>query len=482
MPSIWNKDLERVLLLRELLRQAWQKALNEELGETPGVQKTQRFIETISGFMGGALFKEQVERNKGLEDNIQAVMRIKIANPPRPKIVEALACYLYDAPPADFDQWNERTWQDLAFWERFEEATLPSICSRLQSEMGQSPAAAPSTAAAPSGFDDPPLTFRLWGIDLFSLQQAVPAFILAYLAILALGFFSSLYLSPVPPSNEEALPSRATIGVELALSAIQVILLPTLLFLIYFAEGTEEKIRTLAPGIVRQTMEQFRVGWVGFWISMCFLYLWLTLKWGFLLWAYDSEQIAQRFYQSSWIFSDLINLSGGFFLYYMFYILDTPSIAYPSIPARNRSFIRTLRVVIALGLALFAGAVAERLYSGAFFVFALSVFHAVGAAMFVSSLSSHVFRFHRWVLPLLFLYAAIQAGWPAISRLGPGHTTLGIGIVLLALILKGILMWDVSYKIRKDDFAGYITTMNAVFSNKRQSNEGTRERSNEVTR
>ncbi len=83
----------------------------------------------------------------------------------------------------------------------------------------------------------------------------------------------------------------------------------------------------------------FLRGWTGLWMAWLFLYVWLTLAWCGLF------QIGTT---ATWIAADLLNLCGGFAFFYLFLVLDKPSVPAQGQPERDRGFRRALGLVGAI--------------------------------------------------------------------------------------------------------------------------------------
>jgi hypothetical protein len=151
----------------------------------------------------------------------------------------------------------------------------------------------------------------------------------------------------------------------------------------------------------------------------------------------------------------------GFFFYYMFFVLDQPSVPSESEPNRAKKFRQNIYVTIVLGIIIFIvsiflrgkpvgaggeGILVEKL---------APAYIAVGMAFFFGRLDSHYVRAHRVLLAPLYLYAVIQLFWGE-STLSREFNPERVTILGLALILKFVIFVTLSKWIIDGRFRNYF--------------------------
>lgn len=183
--------------------------------------------------------------------------------------------------------------------------------------------------------------------------------------------------------------------------------------------------------VARRAWRQFKRGWTWLWAGWLALYGWLAVKFGVdggATWDMTASCVA-----------DVLNIASSFVFFYLFLVLDKPSVRVVGLPERDREFRRSLNTVMVV-----AATVALLSVLGRVGLFRLewegpllgSVFSAVGMAFFVGRLSDSHMKVRRALLAPLYLYVAIQMFWHLFVAVGPAGEA-GFGIVLgLALILK----------------------------------------------
>jgi hypothetical protein len=347
-------------------------------------------------------------------------------------------------------------------------------------------------AHAPSEPKGTPKDFYLWGINLCSSRQVIWAVSVLFILVLVIGLALNQLVQgnylPLPVLPDQAIDTGQR-GYLLSLSIssiIQSLIILALILVYQYDEdlGGAHYVKQLNPGVVRTTLRQFQGGWLAIWISLLFLYLWFAFKWSTesqLLGAIEhanaqgnsqaSAQLQITFQQGralSWVIADFLNLAGAVLYFYLYFILDTESIALesdsPSGPARNSFFISTMRAIVFLSFVLWLSAAADRLWPLGDFqglpTLLYSLFTSIAMAMFFGRLNSHFFNASpaaRVVfVPLFYLYAALQAVY---AMLAFRNVHISVSIIIMVLVLKIILFFYVSKLINNRKFDGYITQM-----------------------
>jgi hypothetical protein len=485
MPVIKVKELP---LYRHLLEEVWKSRFDVPLDADKNLienRKTLRQeIARSYGLYAGEFDSKRFEdvfngvRNTELDKDSVGESAIPISNYPGPELLEAY-CHLYyhltPPPSAEVFKESARTGPQ---WRRFQEEYY-----RKHGRNNPLPAGAPKD-------------FSLLGINLCSVREvSLAAFSLLSLTLLAgFGLYGLIagYALPygLPPSSEIDPGQRGYFLSLSVASLIQSLIILALIVVYHFDDdlGGAHYIRGLPKGLIRTTLQQFQGGWLGIWISLLFLYLWFAFKWNVESSLLGSMETARasgqapsglrttylQFRAVSWAVADFFNLIGAILYFYLYFILDTESIATegapPKGPARNHFFLKTMRVVLLLAVSFLAGSVVDRLvdlgeYQG-LLTLLYSLFTSIAMAMFFGRLNSHFFNASPVArvifVPLFYLYAALQAVY---AMLGFKNVHISVSIIIMVFVLKIILFFYINKLINKRKFDGYITNMLGQLSN-----------------
>ena len=193
------------------------------------------------------------------------------------------------------------------------------------------------------------------------------------------------------------------------------------------------------------SFKQLLLGWRLLWLTWIPFYACLSARW---LYHISDDN-------AFWRIANALNMVNGFFFYYLFFVLDQPSVPTESEPDRAKMFRRNIRVTIVLGIVIFIvstfvhgqGILAEKLSPA---------YIAVGMAFFFGRLDSHYLRAHRVLLAPLYLYAVIQLFWGRESAVNPAFDPERVAIFVLAFILKFAIFMTLSQWIRDGRFRKYF--------------------------
>lgn len=196
--------------------------------------------------------------------------------------------------------------------------------------------------------------------------------------------------------------------------------------------------------VARQAWRQFRRGWTLLWGSWLALYSWLGLYWtlewnGAEVWSRWGPPVA-----------DLLNVASAAVFFYLFLVLDRPSVKADGVPERDHTFRRSL-----VGVALVCGATAMLSILGRFERFGLEAFGplmgsllvAISMAFFVGRLSDSHLKVRRALLAPLYFYVAIQVLWHlTVMQVAPNEVAnslvlcgaLALKVYLFALVTRWI--------------------------------------------
>lgn len=337
-----------------------------------------------------------------------------------------------------------------------------------------------------------PKDFKVWGVNLCSGKQVTIAAgaLLTGIWLIGLLIYQCIQWQYVPQltlPGSEIDPGQKGYLLSLSVaSLIQSLIILALLGLYYYEEdiGGAHYIKSLPKGIVKTTLQQFQGGWITIWISLLFLYLWFAFKWNVESSLLDRIEYEQsqghqalvgtmqsaylHFRALSWVIADIFNLVGGSLYFYLYFILDTESIAAEEDPkdgpARNQFFTTIMKAIFGIAVLLLAGSTVDRLvnlndYQG-LPTLLYSLFTSIAMAMFFGRLNSHFFNSSPaarvFFVPLFYLYAALQAVY---SMLGFKNVHISVSLIVMVFVLKIILFFYISKLINKRKFDGYITNM-----------------------
>ncbi len=205
------------------------------------------------------------------------------------------------------------------------------------------------------------------------------------------------------------------------------------------------------------SFDQLLNGWKLLWGTWIVFYCCLGAQWFHLF-----PDTAKSYIPA---ISDALNIINAFFFYYLFFVLDQPSVPTEEQPNRARSFRRNILVTGLIGGGVYL--------ASTFFSYSeinsglpkdtanllsnlVPAYIAVGMAFFFGRLDSHYLRLHRIILAPLYLYAVIQLYWgpevPDNSRFNSGR----VAILVMALVLKFVIFYTFSRLLRDERFQSYF--------------------------
>jgi hypothetical protein len=238
-----------------------------------------------------------------------------------------------------------------------------------------------------------------------------------------------------------------------ALLHVLVIALFLVLRFTEFGAGTKRAASPMSPA--GQAHNQFLRGWTSIWIVWLVLYSWLAVCWGIAHQRVPLEPLDSRLV---WAIADVLNMASAVAFFYVFLVLDQPSVPTAADADRDRGF----RVSL-VGICVVSALVATLSALGRYQVFGLdiggpllaSLLAAVAMAFLFGRLDSHNMKVRRWTLAPLYLYVAIQVVWGGFSE--TGHASgLRSALFCLALLLKLYLFVVVTHWLREGYIFAYL--------------------------
>ena len=217
--------------------------------------------------------------------------------------------------------------------------------------------------------------------------------------------------------------------------------------LIYIRWKRTEFLQAEQPisSLAEDALAQFLRGWSLAWATWAMLYCWLAIVW---LWPlYGRDRIWP------WIVADFLNMLNGCFMFFLFLVLDLPSVKSPTKQHRDSQFRKNVKMVFGAGCLLFIVATItivlrqrQPLIRSPDFLLKnlVAAFTAVGMAFFFGRLDSHYLNAPRLVLAPLYLYVILQLSWNDVAGSeAPANDPTRTIILGLACLFKFLLFWVV---------------------------------------
>lgn len=224
------------------------------------------------------------------------------------------------------------------------------------------------------------------------------------------------------------------------------------------------------PQVARRSFSQLIRGWRLLWLAWILLYAWLAANWLGLLAGMNEKAVRY--------IADAFNMLNGFWFFYLFFVLDLPSVTDSSKPDRTKSFHRSIITALVLGVIAFTisalvdfnriapveGQIADTLVRQL-----VGGYTAIGMAFFFGRLDSHHLPMPRVILAPLYLYVILQMSWGriVISK-NPNNDSDALAILLLALILKFVLFVVVYKKLASGSLLRYFIDVEEAWREKHQ--------------
>jgi hypothetical protein len=266
----------------------------------------------------------------------------------------------------------------------------------------------------------------------------------AHLAVvlLALAFVPLLALLPVRDGTLILPPTPSPLRFAIALAHVP--LMAAFLFLRQSGIGMVrgEECLPRSP-LARRAFVQVLDGTTWLVASWMALYAWLAY-----LWSGSTVLGAWTHGPKGLVLADAFNTAGSAAFFYLYLVLDKPSVSDADQPARDGEFRRSWIGVLAVCVSTVAVTLLGRhgwLGLQEIGPLAGSFLAAIAMMYFFGQLDYRYMRVRRlWIAPL-YLYVAIQMAWHEIARAGDGsgyaEVLLIAALVLKAYLLGMLLLW-----------------------------------------
>lgn len=294
------------------------------------------------------------------------------------------------------------------------------------------------------------------GYDKGTRQLANGSLIISMLALL---FGDGVVIQIVAYIQKDSWFLTSVNGLEGSIAILNVLLAAFVLWdpktrqAIKFADDASTPLST------HESFRKLMLGWRLLWLARMLLYIWLGANW-FGLHKIVGTQLA-------WHIAAALHLLVGFFHYFLFFVLDPPSIATESRPDSAIVFRRSIITMLAVGCVVYIASVLIDVYRSTLSEWGITsilahrlvpTYAGIGMAFLIGRLDSHYLRIPRVLLAPLYLYVIVQPLWSrfAGTHFGGPPNTERAAIFVLVLILKFIFFYSVVKWIRNGGFLQYL--------------------------
>ena len=241
-------------------------------------------------------------------------------------------------------------------------------------------------------------------------------------------------------------------GYTFGLDLIHVGLVFLLVFIIFTPSGLPRRDKLLGSEFAGGSFGQFIKGWIALWITWLVLYLFMSV---ILYLVYSkSIEVCGPCYNTA---IDFLNIANSIVFFYLFFVLDMPSVPGEMDRNRDNQFRHALHSVIIIGLLVFFLAALGRFNS-----FGLNLLApilsgslvAISMTFVIGRLDSHYMNVSRWMLAFLYLYAIIQVVGPIL--IGLQLYEYERAFFFLVLLLKIYLFVVITNWLKDGSFENYF--------------------------
>lgn len=236
---------------------------------------------------------------------------------------------------------------------------------------------------------------------------------------------------------------------------VQAIIAGLFLLFLFTPMGVPSKGKIPWSNIARDTFHQFLKGWSAIWVSWFLLYLYMGVV---LLVANDASAAQNLALQ---ITVDFLNVSNSAAFFYLFLVLDMPSVSTRHHPDRNKEFEKGFIAVASICFLVFVFSSFNRANPGLgnLGIYVSGLLVAISMAYVFGRLDSHYMNVNRWMLAPLYLYAVIQVSGPdLVDYSGVSKDTQQKVFFGTVLVLKIYLFIVVYHWLQNGHFEKYFNT------------------------
>lgn len=212
------------------------------------------------------------------------------------------------------------------------------------------------------------------------------------------------------------------------------------------------------PPSTKESFRKLMLGWRFLWLARMLLYIWLGSHW-FGLHNFVHVQV-------TWSVASALHLLVGFFHYFLFFVLDPPSIASKARPDSAVVFRRSILTMIILGSVVYTASLLITLYHSTLSEWGITsilahrlipTYAGIGMAFVIGRLDSHYLRIPRVLLAPLYLYVIVQPLWSRVAGTDFRVVNTDRAVIFcLVLILKFVFFYSIVKWIRNGGFLKYL--------------------------
>jgi hypothetical protein len=206
----------------------------------------------------------------------------------------------------------------------------------------------------------------------------------------------------------------------------------------------------------KDSFRKLMLGWRLLWLFRMLLYVWLGAHW-FGLHNFVSSKL-------TWYIASALHLLVGFFHYFLFFVLDIPSVATESRPNSAIVFRRSISTILVFGGFVFIASAlvnystpSEAGITNFLAHKLIPTYAGIGMAFLIGRLDSHYLRIPRIMLAPMYLYVIVQPLWSRVA--GTDFQNVNAeraAIFALVLTLKFVFFYAVAEWIRNGGFLQYL--------------------------
>lgn len=285
------------------------------------------------------------------------------------------------------------------------------------------------------------------------------AWVLALSALLV--HLAVSYLTAHIPITASGLKPRASI-----LYFMQVGLAGLVIVFIFTPFGRPRMNGRRWDKIARETFHQFLKGWSAIWVSWFLLYLYFGIFLGVVKEPKPQQNVILQ------VTLDFLNIANSAAFFYVFLVLDMPSVSTEDRPLRNTEFRKAFTAVAVICTIIFLISAFCRFTDKWYGPYLSGLLVGISMAYFFGRLDSHHMNVNRWTLAPLYLYSIIQVSGPDLIDFRGGIKEDWQELFFAAaLLLKFWLFTVVNYWLQNGSFARYFNAATSYIEGMR-SQEG----------
>jgi hypothetical protein len=246
-------------------------------------------------------------------------------------------------------------------------------------------------------------------------------------------------------------------GLEGSIAILNVLLAAFVLWDPKTRQSIKNSDNASTPPATKISFWKLMLGWRLLWLFRMLLYIWLGANW------FGLHLVSPKL---AWQIASAIHLLVGFFHYFLFFVLDPPSLATASSPDSAIVFQRNIITTLLFGCFVFIASVFVSWYqpttsedeiTNILANRLIPTYAGIGMAFLIGRLDSHYLRIPRVLLAPLYLYVIVQPLWSRAAGTDFQNVIVErAAIFSLVLTLKFVFFYSVAKWIRNGGFLQYL--------------------------